>query len=294
MHDRLPTFWFALSFLPAESLVPVAQAAERAGFDGLLISDHLGRPLALRSHYPHGRGRRTAIPAHLEWPDPLAVAAALAMTTERVRVATHVVVAPLWPAPLLARAAMSIATLSGNRFELGLGAGWMREEFDALDIPFDDRHDALDALIPMLRESLCGRPLVDRHGETRPVVLSPVPDRLPILTGGEGGRAIRRAGSLADGFAGVDYAVDALESLVRDLTRARHVAGRADEPFEIRVGIRGPLDISSCRTASRAGVTSIVVSPWRVCPDDRDPRALFDALPRFAEQVLEPIRAALR
>jgi probable F420-dependent oxidoreductase len=120
-------------------LVEAAAEADRAGIDQIVVTDHLA--MGLRTdRYPYGR---FPLPESEPWPEPLALLGAMAAVTESTRLATGVMIAPLRPALLLAKAAATLDVLSRGRLDLGVGVGWQREEFEAAGVPFEARADRM-------------------------------------------------------------------------------------------------------------------------------------------------------
>jgi len=117
-----------------------ARMADDAGIDQLVLFDHV--VMGKRTdRYPFGK---FPVPPEYPWMEPLTTLAAIAATTERIRVGTSVLITPLRPAPLLAKTAATIDVLSNGRLDLGLGAGWQREEFEASNIPYETRGSRFD------------------------------------------------------------------------------------------------------------------------------------------------------
>lgn len=119
--------------------VTAARQVEELGFDEFLLADHvvLGGDL---DSYPYGEfAWGTAIRPEEQWPETLTLLSAIAVATERIRIGTGMLIVPLRPAVLLAKVVATIDQLSGGRFTFGVGTGWLQKEFEALDVPFDER-----------------------------------------------------------------------------------------------------------------------------------------------------------
>src|SRR3954451_21630340 len=113
-----------------------AVALERAGFDSLWVSDHIVMPAEIGSRYPFAADGRATWPTDTPYLDALIALALAAAVTERVRLGTVLLVLPLRNPVELAKQAATIDAASGGRLELGVGAGWLAEEFAALNVPF--------------------------------------------------------------------------------------------------------------------------------------------------------------
>ena len=137
------------------AVVELATAAEAAGIDQIAVPDHLA--IGPRTdRYPYGR---FPLPADEPWLEPLTLLAAMAGATQRIRLATGVLIAPLRPALLLAKTAATLDVLSGGRLDLGVGLGWQREEFDANGTPFAKRGARLDDQLRACRALWSGGPV---------------------------------------------------------------------------------------------------------------------------------------
>ncbi|HEX6022049.1 MAG TPA: TIGR03619 family F420-dependent LLM class oxidoreductase [Solirubrobacter sp.] len=173
--------------LPFEVGIPaMARALEEAGFDSLWVSDHIVMPREIRSRYPFAADGKATWSTDMPWFDAIVALAAAAAVTEHVRLGTAVLVLPLRHPVEFAKQAASIDAVSGGRLELGVGAGWLEEEFDALGVPFHERGRRLDESIAIARGLWTG--------ERGDVLAYPTPaHRIPVLIGGHSAAALRRA-----------------------------------------------------------------------------------------------------
>jgi probable F420-dependent oxidoreductase len=200
-----------------------------------------------------------------------------------------VLVAPLRHPVLLAKQAATAAVLSGGRLDLGVGAGWLREEFATLGVPYEQRGSRLNEMLPLLRELWTGEPVGHRggHFDFAPVAVNPRPARpVPILAGGHSDAALRRAARLADGWVGVSPTLDQLSEIAGRLTALRAEYGRQQAPFEIRTGVRGSLSRPVLRQLRALGAGGLVITAPQLLPRGTPVTAdrLLDALPTvFAE-----------
>ncbi len=179
--------------LPFEVGIPaMARTFEGAGFDSLWVSDHIVMPREIRSRYPFAADGKATWATDMPWFDAIVALALAAAVTERVRLGTAVLVLPLRHPIEFAKQAASIDVASGGRLELGVGAGWLEEEFDALGAPFSERGRRLDESIRIARECWTG--------ERGDVLAYPTPAHpIPLLIGGHSEAALRRARRL-DGW----------------------------------------------------------------------------------------------
>lgn len=175
-----------------DDVAHIAEAADKLGYDHLTCSEHIGVPAAEAP-------RRGAT----YW-DPLATFGYLAARTERIRFATNVLVLGYHHPLEITKRYGTLDVVSGGRLVLGVGVGTLREEFDLLDAPFDDRGERADDALRALRASLSSKePSYDGpHYSFSGLVVDPcaVQDRVPIWIGGRTRRSLRRAVELADGW----------------------------------------------------------------------------------------------
>jgi probable F420-dependent oxidoreductase len=187
-------------------LVPFARHAEGLGFDSIFLADHIVFPADKKEPYPYtSSGAYPWDNDATQLPEPLSVMAFLAGATTTMRFGTAVLVLPQRHPILLAKQLATIDRLAGGRIELGIGAGWLRDEFEVLGYSFDDRGARTDEWIEVLR-TLWRDPVASHRGAhlsfddvrltTHPVQAGGV----PIIVGGHSPPALRRAGALGDGF----------------------------------------------------------------------------------------------
>ena len=195
-------FHLYCAYVPADQLVAVAVEAERLGYDALSLPDHVVHPVHLATPYPYTADGAPPWSAQDEWPDPIVAAAAMAARTERIEFITGVYVLALRHPLLVAKALATLDVLSGGRFALGVGAGWMREEFAALDTPFARRGARLDEALAVLRAMWAGPASFEgEHFAFAELSMRPRPRRpLRILAGGHSAAALRRAARLCYGL----------------------------------------------------------------------------------------------
>jgi probable F420-dependent oxidoreductase len=260
--------------MAAADLLDLVRAAEDAGFDSLWLGEHVFHPQEYTSVHPghevkqHHTGPIVQENTHLL--DPLVTLAAAAATTERIRLATGVFVLPLREPLLVARAAATLAEISGGRFVLGVGAGWLTEEFDALGVDFRKRGRRLDESLAVLRACLGGGP-VEHHGDIfdfAALEMTPAPVDVPLVIGGNSDAALRRAARSGDGWfsSGTPDFEEAVR--LRDrLQGLREELGKKAEPFETVVRIEGA-DPQDVRRYGAAGFDHVVIWADQVWPAD--------------------------
>ncbi|MER5752388.1 LLM class F420-dependent oxidoreductase [Streptomyces sp. NPDC002088] len=204
-----------------DDLLDIARTADRAGFDYLAGCDHVAIP------------RRLASAMSTVWYDPVATLAFLAGVTRRVRLLSHVAVVGLRHPLLTAKQYATLDHLSGGRLILGVGAGHVREEFEALGVDFDRRGAVLDESVDALRAALGPDEFPEHHGKLydfeglgqRP---RPAQARIPLWVGGSSPAAVRRAALKGDGWLPQGDPRDRLPAQIGRLKRLRAEAGVED------------------------------------------------------------------
>jgi probable F420-dependent oxidoreductase len=265
-------FHMAIAFLPTDQVLPLAQAAEQAGYAGIYISDHLFNPQDLQSRYTYSvhEDGSPGWEKETSWPDPMCLASALAMATPLLTFTTGVYIAPVRDLVTVAKTVGTAAVLSNDRVRLGVGVGWCREEFEQTGQDFSTRGRRLDEMIVALRALWAGG-WVEYHGtyyDVPPCQMNPSPSRpVPIIGGGHSEPALRRAASLCDGWvaAGAYSEAEAWEHLGN---LRSHLAreGRDGQDFSIYLSLAERPDVDLYRRFEDAGVTDMVCAPWMFVP----------------------------
>ena len=283
-----------MTFVPTYQVVELARVAEDVGFDSVAFSDHVVYPIGMSTPYPYAADGMPTYGPDSTWLDPLVAIAACAGVTSTLQFFTNIYVLGYRHPVAAAKAISTTALVSGHRFALGVGAGWMREEFDVLDQPYERRGARMVEGIEVLRKLWSGQP-VEHHGEFydfTQVQMSPAPDpQVPILVGGHTDLAVQRAAAIGDGWLGLDYEPDELRRILARLRELRTEAGRAHEPFEIVTGLRAKPDPDVCAEFAELGVTTLLTSAFGFGhTDPTDLAANRDALQRYAARFIDPTR----
>ena len=189
-------FAIATTFSDPAQLDPIARTADECGWDALTFSDHIVHPERMESKYPYTADGGTYWDAQNPWPDPWITIASLAAVTTRLHFTTNVFILPARNPVLVAKAVSTAAVLSGDRVALGIGVGWMKEEFEILEQNFHTRGKRTDEAIEILRLLWSGE-MVEYHGrhyDFAPMQMRPAPQQpVPIFVGGLSKPALARA-----------------------------------------------------------------------------------------------------
>ena len=279
-------FGIALGALNSHFHVDATAEAERLGYESVWLPEHLVLPVRM-SRSPHPGDEHPPVPPTTPVFDAFAYLGFLAGRTSHLRLGTHVYNLGLRHPFISARAVQTVDVLSGGRFEFGIGASWLEEEWRAVGLDFDTRGRRVDEAIDVCKR-LWTEPEVAHDGEFfrfDPVAFEPKPLQQPwppILIGGESGAALRRAARAGDGWIGMGHT---FESAAGQIARLRELRGEYDRDvasFQICLG--GPVtSVDDVRRWDELGVTRLIVSPW-----PRSPEAI-DGMRRFADLVgVEP------
>lgn len=219
------------------SAMDICRRAEAAGFESLWGGEHVILPSTIESRYPYTADGKIPATPDTPIPDPLIWLAFAAAAAPTMRLGTCILIVPQRNPLVLAKELATLDQLSGGRVELGLGVGWLREEFDALGVPWERRGARNDEYVAAMR-ALWSGPEVEFHGEFvdfPPVTCSPRPvqSSIPILVGGDTDAAIDRAVRLADGYFPGEGDADRLGALIARVREAAERAGRDPDSIEI-------------------------------------------------------------
>jgi probable F420-dependent oxidoreductase len=291
-------FWQVVTFLETEQLVDLARQAEEVGFHGILTGDHLVQPRQLGSDYPYTDTGEPIFPMDTHWPDTWCAISAMAAVTSRIQFSNAIYLAPMRDLFTVAKLVSTAAAIAGGRVALGIGVGWMREEYACTGQDFTTRGRRLDEMIPVLRDLWTGE-WVEHHGtyyDFEPLLIAPAaPGPIPIWYGGNSDVAYRRATHECDGWINGTFPTpDDLVAQAAHVSAERRAAGKPTEGFEIISAVDAPIDAPLCRRLEDAGVTGIIVAPWIstgvTFDNHRSPieqkRAAMEA---FAESVIDKV-----
>jgi probable F420-dependent oxidoreductase len=219
----------------------VAAAADKAGFATLWAGEHVVMVDSPASVYPYADDGRIAVPATVDWIDPLIGLSFIAAATSTIGIGTGVLLLPEHNPVLVAKQAATLDVLSGGRLTLGVGVGWLREEFEALGVPFERRvartREYADAIRTLWRDDVAT--FDGEFVRFESIHLNPKPAerrRIPIVVGGNSDAALRRVAEWGDGWYGFNLAdVDAVAERVGFLRTACTERGR--DPAELRLAV---------------------------------------------------------
>jgi probable F420-dependent oxidoreductase len=289
-------FSYAESMTSPSFYAPLARAAEEAGYDSMVVPDSICYPQHATSVYPFNPDGTREFLEDKPFLEPFSLIPALGAVTERIRFVTFVLKLPVRNPVLVAKQATSTAVLTGNRLLLGVGTSPWREDYEVLGVPWERRGRRLDEELAVIRGLAAGG-YFSFHGEIfdlPPVKIAPVPDRpIPILIGGHGDAALRRAARDGDGWlhGGGDPAD--LPGLLARLAGFRREAGTAGRPFEVHVISMDAYTVDGVRRLEEDGVTDVIVGfrwPYEVGQDHEPLASKLGKLRRFADDVIAKVK----
>ncbi len=290
-------FSYAESMTDPASYIPLAQAAEEAGYDSMVVPDSICYPRHSDSVYPFNPDGTRDFLEDKPFLEPFSLIPALGAVTQRLRFVTFVLKLPVRNPVLVAKQATSTAVLTGGRLLLGVGTSPWREDYDVLGVPWAGRGQRMDEEITIIRGLAAGG-YFEHHGrvfDVPAIKIAPVPDQpIPILIGGHGDAALRRAAQTGDGWLHGGGNPAELPGLLARLARFRRQAGRADQPFEVHVISLDGYTVDGVHRLAEQGVTDIIVGfrwPYVTGPDTEPLAEKISKLRRFADDVMAKVRA---
>lgn len=257
-------FWQAVPFTHPDEMLELVPVIEEAGFEGILLADHVFAPESYDSRYPYDDSGEPPFDSKTQFPEVFATICALSMVTKRLRFMPNVYVLPMRHPVEVAKGLGTAAVFSKNRVVFGIGAGWLKEEFEGLGQPFDARGRRMDEQIPIVQKLLAGE-VVSAEGEFyrfAPLRLNPVPTKpVPFWVGGMNAAALRRAAQYGHGWTGAGTSFEETVSILTDLHRRRKEFGRDQEPFDCLIPLTEPLPPDKMKKLIDLGMTGTVSWP---------------------------------
>ncbi len=288
-------FTYAEAMTDPAYYVPLARAAEAAGFDTMSIADSIAYPEVSDSTYPYTPDGSREFLDGKPFIEAFILSAALAAATTTLRFVPFVIKLPIRPPVLVAKQTSSLAALSGNRFSLGVGISPWPEDFDIMGVPFEKRGKRMDECIEIVR-GLCTGEYFEYHGEfydIPSIKMTPAPtEPVPILVGGHSDAALRRAVRLCDGWM---HAGGTPEDLDRMLDRIAELRSERDNPgpFEIHVASLDAYTPDGIKRLEDRGITDVLVGfryHYTPGPDTEPLEKKLAAIERYGESIIAKVR----
>ncbi|MEB3031683.1 TIGR03619 family F420-dependent LLM class oxidoreductase [[Mycobacterium] nativiensis] len=284
-------FTYAEAMTDPSYYIPLAKAAEAAGYHSMTIPDSVAYPFESDSKYPYTPDGNREFLDGKAFIETFVLIAALGAVTSTLRFTPFVVKLPIRPPALVAKQAGSLAAMIDNRLGLGVGTSPWPEDYELMGVPFARRGKRMDECIEIIQGLTTGE-YFEFHGEFYDIPktkMTPAPSQpIPILIGGHAEAALRRA-ARHDGWmhGGGDPAE--LDGLITRLKQLREEEGRANDPFEIHVISVDGFTLDGVKRLEDKGVTDVIVGfrvPYIMGNDTEPLDNKIRNLERFAEHVI--------
>ena len=278
-------FGLTLGALNPKSWDSVAMLGDQLGFESAWMPEHLIIPVVSAGSPFHGQ-EHPPIPATVPMFDVFTYLAYLAGKTDHIKFGTHVYNIGLRHPFSVARAVSTMDIVSGGRFLFGIGASWLKEEWDATGLDFATRGKRVDEAIEICRR-LWTEDTVEFHGEHfdfDQVAFEPKPftkPHPPIIVGGDGNAALRRAATIGQGWIPMNHSLEQLPSSIAKIKEMRDAAGIA-EKCEVTMSGGAVTSLDDVKRCRDAGIDRMLISPWK------SSREALDGIKHFAETILGP------
>ena len=240
----------------------LASGAEALGYESVWTFEHVMMPIDYESKYPYEESGKMGIPPEMPFVDPLIALSAIAARTKTIRLGTGVNILTQSNPLYLAKQAASLDALSNGRLSLGVGVGWLREEFVAMGVPFERRGARFDDYVQAMRKVWSGETVEHQSDflnwtgfKSYPL---PAQDPLPIIIGGNKGRTFERIAKYADGWYLPASGVDLVPALA-ELRQACETVDRDFSEIEVTMGWLGRGGVEAVGELAEAGVHRLVV-----------------------------------
>lgn len=282
-------FVISAAFQPPEHMIPIAKAADEAGYAAIASSDHAVYPETLDTPYPYTEDGTRRYDETSHFPDPWVLAGALSSVTERIRFTTNVYVLPMRNPFMAAKQVATAAALSNDRVTLTIGVGWSNLEFELVGQAFRRRGARADEMIEVMRKIWTGD-WVEHQGEfyqfDRLKLTPPHPKaEIPIWVGGISDFALKRAARNDGWLSDLQTSAEILECIEK-VRGYRRELGR-DETFDVMASASDAHDVDGYRRLEEGGVNHVLTMPWAYyhgLTDDLDKKV--DGIRRFADDFV--------
>jgi probable F420-dependent oxidoreductase len=289
-------FTYAESLTDPKYYIPLAQAAEAAGFNAMTVADSIAYPYESASKYPYTPDGNREFLDGKQIIEAFVLAAALSAATTTLRFDMYVLKLPIRPPALTAKQAGSLAALFDNRLALGVGTSPWVEDYELMDVSFARRGKRMDECIEIVKGLTTGE-YFEFHGEFYDISktkMTPAPTKpIPILIGGHAETALRRA-ARNDGWMHGGGDLDdpaALDRYIKRLSELRDEEGRTG-PFEIHAQSLDAYKPDGIRRLEDRGVTNIMVGfrmPYAVGPDPQPLDDKIRAIEKYGQKVISKL-----
>ena len=271
-----------------DKMIEVAQHAESLGVESVWTFEHVIVPMDYASKYPYASSGKMPATPETAFVDPLIALSAVAAATNHLRLGTGVNILPQTNPLYLAKQAASLDFISNGRFMLGVGIGWLREEFDALGVPFAGRGARFDDYLAAMKKVWSGDEVEHKseHIEWSGFKSYPLPvqkPHVPIIMGGSKGKVFLRTAHHGDGWYAPTSNPKELEPMLEKLRTLCEQIGRDYDSIEITANWDGKGGVNAVDQFLNMGVDRLVVPLMALGPDP------MDGLNKLADEVITQV-----
>jgi alkanesulfonate monooxygenase SsuD/methylene tetrahydromethanopterin reductase-like flavin-dependent oxidoreductase (luciferase family) len=289
-------FTYAESLTDPKYYIPLAKAADEAGYHAMTVADSIAYPEVSDSKYPYTEDGNREFLDGKAFIESFTLIGALSAVTTKLHFNIFVLKLPIRPPALVAKQAGSLAALFDNRLGLGVGTSPWPEDYDIMGVPFARRGKRMDECIDIIKGLTTGE-YFEYHGEfydIPKIKMTPAPTKpIPILIGGHAEVALRRA-ARNDGWmhGGGDLGnPEALDALINQLNKIRAEEGQTG-PFQIHVMSMDAYSADGIKRLEDKGVTDVIVGfriPYIVGPDTDPLDNKLRQLEKYAEKIIATV-----
>jgi len=255
-------FSYQVGMCVPDHYLPLARAAEEAGFNGIAVADSICYPREATSSYPYNKDGSREFLERIPFVESLISVAAMAAVTEKIEFATFVYKLAVRQAPVVAKQVQGIQVLSGSRFIFGVGISPWEEDFAVCDVPWEKRGKRLDEQIAIIRGLESGD-YFGYEGELHHMPankMCPVPSRpTPVLIGGHSEPALKRAARLGDGWMCAGADLEQLGRYIGRINELRADYGTGERPFRIFTTGQDAFTREGIDALEKLGVTDVII-----------------------------------
>ena len=284
-------FYFGITGMNPMDCIPIAQAAEKAGFDGLMMGDSVIYPEHSDTEYPYNDDGSRDFIEQIPFIESFSLIPAMAAVTETLKFRTTVYKLTLRNPILAAKSVTSIAVLSNNRFEFGVGTGPWPEDFKACMQPWAKRGKRLDAMLEIYKglESGSFYNYDGEHYQIESLKLNPVPTQpVPILIGGHADIALKRA-ARHDGWVHAGGSHEEMVVAINRIKALRVELGKTMDDFDIHVGSSLAFNVDGIKKLEALGVTTVSVGFHDIYSGQPDTSTLEEKIAQlhwYAQEII--------
>lgn len=290
-------FSLSLSSEPQDHYVPLAQAAEQAGFDAITLPDSICFAKETISKYPYNEDGSNDFLDGVPFMDPFIQIARLSAVTDSIRFTTAVVKLAVRQPVAVAKMLSSLAVVTNNRVTLGVGLSPWQEDFDAMQVPWPKRGKRMDEMLDIVRGLMTGE-YFSYEGELLSipeVKICPVPDTaVPILLGGHSKPALKRAALKGDGWVAAGASIEELEEMIQTMHKIRAENDLENTAFEIHSTGADAFTVDGVKRMRDVGVNLAYIGFHNIYegkPDTRTLQQKIDAINGYANTIIKPSKA---